>query len=222
MCASKLQTAVVTGGGGALARAIAAALLQEPGWVVESPAKSELDVRDESSVSRFFAGREVDFLVCAAGITRDAALGNLGEEAWDDVWQTNYAGALLCAQTVLPGMLARTSGHILFVSSHSAIHPPRGQVAYAAAKAALLGLTADLAQRHGSSNIRVNALLPGFLETRMTQAVSERRRSEVLAAHALGRFNTCREAADFVRFLHHRLPHTSGQAFQLDSRPARI
>jgi 3-oxoacyl-[acyl-carrier protein] reductase len=115
-------------------------------------------------------------------------------------------------------MLARNTGHIIFISSFSALHPPLGQVAYAAAKAALLGYVADLAGRHGRSNIRVNAVLPGFLETRMTETVSARRRSEILAAHALERFNTCREAAGFIRFLHHDLPHTSGQVFQLDSR----
>jgi 3-oxoacyl-[acyl-carrier protein] reductase len=116
-------------------------------------------------------------------------------------------------------MIARGHGHIVFISSHSAKHPPVGQAAYASAKAALLGLTADLAALHGASNIRINAVLPGFVETRMTENVTETRRKQVLADHSLGRFNTCREAAAFIRFLHHELPHTSGQVFQLDSRP---
>jgi 3-oxoacyl-[acyl-carrier protein] reductase len=110
-------------------------------------------------------------------------------------------------------------GHVVFISSHSAIHPPPGQVAYATAKAALLGLTSGLAIELGPEQIRVNAILPGFLETRMTQGVSSLRREQVLSAHTLGRFNTCEAAAAMIAFLHHALPHTSGQMFQLDSRP---
>jgi 3-oxoacyl-[acyl-carrier protein] reductase len=115
-------------------------------------------------------------------------------------------------------MIARGHGHIIFISSRSAKHPPIGQAAYATAKAALLGLTADLASRHGPSNIRVNTVLPGFMETRMTENITQTRRQQVLADHSLGRFNTCRQTAAFIRFLHHELPHTSGQVFQLDSR----
>jgi 3-oxoacyl-[acyl-carrier protein] reductase len=115
-------------------------------------------------------------------------------------------------------MKRRKSGHVIFISSNSALHPPAGQAAYAAAKAALLGLVGDLAGPCGDFNIRVNAVLPGFLATRMTESVSNTRRAEVLAAHALGRFNTCERTAAFIRFLHFELPHTSGQVFQLDSR----
>jgi 3-oxoacyl-[acyl-carrier protein] reductase len=117
-------------------------------------------------------------------------------------------------------MLARGCGHVIFVSSFSAVHPPPGLAAYATAKAALLGLTRDLAGRCGSRNIRVNSVLPGFLETRMTHNVTAKRRAAVLAEHVLGTFNTPAAVAGFLHFLHHRLPHTSGQVFQLDSRLA--
>ena len=167
---------------------------------------------------RYFDTAPVDLLVCAAGIIRDAPLLRFTEAAWNEIWQVNFKGAAICAEAVLPGMVARKAGHIIFISSYSALHPPLGQVAYATAKAALLGLVADLSVRHGLSNIRVNAVLPGFLQTRMTESVTEQRRAEILAAHTLGRFNTCTEAAGFIRFLHHDLPHTSGQVFQLDSR----
>lgn len=212
------QRAVITGGGGTLAREIASSL-RLPGWRIETPERDELDVTDKSAVGKFFAEMPVDLLVCAAGITRDVPLLRLDEETWDQTWDVNFSGALSCAEAVLSGMIARGHGHIVFISSYSAKHPPVGQAAYAASKAALLGLTADLAARHGASNVRVNAVLPGFMETRMTEGVSEARRSEVLADHCLRRFNTCREAAAFIRFLHHELPHTSGQVFQLDSRP---
>jgi 3-oxoacyl-[acyl-carrier protein] reductase len=213
------QRAVITGGGGTLAREIATCL-DMAGWRIETPTRDELDVTDDTAVGKFFAELPVDLLVCAAGITLDAPLIRLDAQTWDETWAVNFKGAFTCAEAVLPGMIARGRGHIVFISSHSALHPPVGQSAYASAKAALLGLTADLAARHGASNVRVNAVLPGFMETRMTRSVTETRRNQVLADHSLGRFSTCRQAAAFIRFLHHELPHTSGQVFQLDSRPA--
>lgn len=214
---TETRHAVITGGTGSLGSAIAMELQQE-GWVIAAPGSAELHLSDPREVRRYFDGRPVDLLVCAAGITRDSPLARLSENAWDAVWTVNFRGALTCAEAVLPVMRQRRTGHIVFISSFSAFHPPVGQAAYAAAKSALLGLVADLARRHGSENIRVNAILPGFLETRMTENVSQSRRSEILADHTLGRFNTCGLTGGFIRFLHHHLPHTSGQVFQLDSR----
>ena len=211
------QHAVITGGSGSLGRAIATAM-QAAAWTIATPDRNQLDVRNQAAIHQYFARRPVDLLVCAAGMIRDAPLARLTESAWDETWEVNFNGAAWCADAALPHMLEQGSGHIVLISSYSALHPPVGQAAYAAAKAALLGLVSDLATRHGRSNIRVNAVLPGFLETRMTEAVSESRRAEIAAAHTLGRFNTCRETAGFIRFLHHDLPHTSGQVFQLDSR----
>ncbi len=209
--------AVITGGDGSLATAAATAL-RDAGWAVHAPGRLALDVTDPDAVARFFAGRSVDLLVCTAGLTRDAPLARTTEEAWDAVWAVNFNGARACAAAVLPGMKERRKGHIVFISSFSAIHPPAGQAAYAAAKAALLGLVSDLAMRHGRDHIRVNAILPGFLETPMTGSLTDARRAAVLEDHVLGRFNTCEQVAGFIRFLHHDLPHTSGQVFQLDSR----
>lgn len=214
---SEKRHAVITGGSGSLGQAIATAL-QHPDWTIEAPGRQELDVRNQIAVRSYFESRRVDLLVCAAGITRDALLPRLTEAAWDETWAVNFNGAASSADAVLPGMIRRTSGHIVFISSFSALRPPPGQAAYAAAKASLLGLVSDLAARHGPSNIRVNAILPGFLETRMTETVTAIRRAEILNAHSLGRFNTPRKTAGFLRFLHHELPHTSGQVFQLDSR----
>lgn len=213
-----MQHAVITGGTGTLGKALAETL-QAPGWTVTAPGSCDLDVRDKAAVQKYFSERKTDLLVCAAGVTHDAPLARLSENAWNDAWAVNFTGAACCATAVLPAMLARKRGHIIFISSYSALHPPVGQVAYASAKAALLGFVTDLAIRHGSSNIRVNAVLPGFLETKMTTSMSVRRRSEILSDHTLNRFNTCPDVAKFIRFLHHEMPHTSGQLLQLDSRP---
>ena len=212
-----MHRAVITGGSGSLGRAIEAAL-ESPAWKILAPSSSDLDVRDERAIRSFFQQNPVDLLVSAAGITRDSPLARATEESWDQVFAVNFKGAAACAREVLPGMIGKKSGHIVFISSFSALHPPIGQVAYATAKAALLGLTEDLARINGPHNIRVNAILPGFLETRMTENVSEKRRKSVRGNHVLDRFNTPEHVAKFIRHLHHDLPHTSGQVFQLDSR----
>ena len=140
------------------------------------------------------------------------------ETIWDKVFSLNYDAAMWAATAAIPGMVERGSGHVVFISSHAAIHPAIGQAAYSTAKAALLGLTADLAERWGSSGIRINAVMPGFLETPMTTTVSASRKEEVKEEHRLGRFNTPVATAGFIRFLDEEMPHTSGQVFQLDSR----
>ncbi|MEO5716836.1 MAG: SDR family NAD(P)-dependent oxidoreductase [Luteolibacter sp.] len=212
-----MKQAVITGGNGTLGHAIAAAL-EDPGWKILTPSSTDMDVRDESSVRRFFQQNPLELLVCAAGIIRDAPLLRMTGDSWDDVIAVNFKGAVACARAALPAMIRNGGGHIIFISSFSALHPPVGQAAYATAKAALLGLMEDLARAHGPQNIRVNTVLPGFIETRMTESVSEKRREEVRDSHLLKRFNTPVEVGKFIRHLHHHLPHTSGQVFQLDSR----
>lgn len=210
---------VVTGGRGGLGVVIAEGF-REHGYEVWNPGRNELDVTDEEAVSGGLGKRKADLLVCCAGVTGDSLVARLGEEGWNRVWDVNFHGAMRCAEAVLPGMRKRGRGHIVFLSSHGALRPPPGQSAYASSKAALLGLAAALAVRVGPDNIRVNSILPGFLDNRMTAPVSEGRREEVLAGHALGRFNTMDRVARFIRFLHEEMPHTSGQAFVLDNRPA--
>jgi 3-oxoacyl-[acyl-carrier protein] reductase len=211
---------VITGGCGGLGSALLAAF-HSPHWHLAAPGRHQLDVTQPAAVRGYFAGRAVDLVVCAAGITRDAPLARLDEAGWDEVIAVNFTGAAACAAAVLPGMVARGAGHLVFLSSFSALQPPAGQVAYATAKAALLGLTRRLAHRHGGHGIRVNAILPGFLETALTRQVTAKRRAEILAAHSLGAFNTPAAVAGFIHHLHHCLPHTSGQFFQLDSRLGR-
>lgn len=213
-----MEHIVITGGSGGLGSAIAEEF-RTAGHDVAAPSSHDLDVKDARAVSEWFRERPVDLLVCCAGITRDAPLPRLTPGAWDDCWQVNFSGAVACVQAALPLMKKCSTGHIVFISSYSAYHPPAGQAAYASAKAALIGWMADHAAPLGAHGVRVNALFPGFLETKMTASVSEKRRAEVLASHALGRFNTPENAARFIRFLHEEMPHTSGQVFNLDSRP---
>jgi 3-oxoacyl-[acyl-carrier protein] reductase len=215
----KKRQAVITGGEGSLAQAVVCAL-QDPGWEILAPGRAMLDVRDQDAVSNYFQVHRPELLVCAAGITRDAPIVKTSEQDWDEVFEVNFTAAAACARAAMAGMIENGCGHIIFISSYSALHPPVGQLAYATAKAALSGLAVALANQHGPENIRVNCLLPGFMETRITVGVSDRRREAILADHALKRYNTVAEVGKFIRHLHHELPHTSGQIFQLDSRTA--
>lgn len=208
---------VITGGEGGLARAIAATF-RDAGHEVMTPGRAELDVTDESAVKDYFRLHAPDLLICNAGITRDTPLARLDERSWDEVLSVNLRGAAACATAALRGMVRARNGHIVFISSYSALHPPAGQAAYSAAKAGLIGLGKSLAKEVGSAGIRVNVVLPGFLETKMTEGVKAERREQVKAEHVLDRFNTPEAVAAFLVTLHLQLPHTSGQVFQLDSR----
>lgn len=208
---------MISGGEGGLGRALAAAFAAA-GHPVLAPGRGDLDVTCPESIAAFFRRHSPELLVCNAGLTRDAPLARLGEAAWDEVMAVNLRGAARCAAAASCAMLRARTGHIIFISSFSALHPPAGQAAYAAAKAGLIGLGKSLARELGPAGIRVNTVLPGFLDTPMTAGLSDERREHVRHEHALDRFNTPAAAADFLVHLHDHLPHTSGQVFQLDSR----
>jgi 3-oxoacyl-[acyl-carrier protein] reductase len=208
---------IITGGTGGLAIALADAF-RETGAEVFAPGRDELDVRSSSDADRYFESFErIDVLVNNAGITGDQLFARLGEADWDAVLDTNLKGAFLCSRAAAKRMIQQRDGSIIQIGSYSALNPPIGQSAYAASKAGLIGFTKSLAKELGPRNIRVNCVLPGFLETRMTAPLSEEARAAALSRHALGRFNTVGDAARFVRTLC-TLTHVSGQVFQLDSR----
>tara|TARA_R110002096_G_scaffold54517_15_gene140625 strand:- start:9990 stop:10643 length:654 start_codon:yes stop_codon:yes gene_type:complete len=216
---SQPPVALITGGEGDLAQAISRQL-DSSGWQVLAPGHRELDVSSRDSVRAYFdqqIGGRIDLLVNNAGITQDRAFLKLSESNWDEVVDTNLKGAFLCSQTALRLMQKQRDGHIINIGSYSAINPPLGQANYASAKAGLFGLTKSLAKEVGKRNIRINCLLPGFLETKMTTGLPEKVIQQARENHALGRFNTCEEVARFVGFLA-STENVSGQVFQLDSR----
>ena len=213
-----MQQAIITGGEGGLGEAISTTL-KSAGVDVLSPGRGDLNVADAASVKDYFhQSDDIDLLVCNAGATLDKPLARMSESDWDQVMQVNLKGAFLCAREVSRSMMKRRSGHIIFISSFSAIHPPAGQANYAAAKSALLGMMKSMSQELGARSVRVNAILPGFLETKMTENLSDEVKQAALEKHTLGKFNTPEAVAEFVAHLHQRMPHTSGQVFNLDSR----
>ena len=206
---------LISGGEGDLARALQK---EFPRDAVHAPGRKEMDVRKEAQIETYFSRLErVDVLIANAGLTRDGAVTALARDDFNEVVNANLRGAFLCSRAALKFMLRQRSGHIVLIGSRAARHGTRGQSAYAAAKAGLVGLAQSLAKEYGARNIRCNVVLPGFLETRLTAGLSPQRRETVRAEHALGRFNTVENAARFIAFLA-RMDHVSGQVFALDSR----
>ncbi|MEZ5388043.1 MAG: SDR family oxidoreductase [Prosthecobacter sp.] len=214
--------ALVTGGEGDLAQALVAELAQS-GFEVLAPSRAELDVTSAASVKSYFASvKQIDLLVNNAGVCRDVSMIKMSDEDFDQVVDVNLKGAFLVSQAAVKLMAKQRQGHIMNIGSYSALSGPAGQTNYAAAKAALIGLTQSIAQEYGARNVRANCVLPGFLETKMTRHLLEDAawREGLMNAHALGRLNTPQEAARFIAFLH-TMENVSGQVFQIDSRVRR-
>jgi 3-oxoacyl-[acyl-carrier protein] reductase len=179
--------------------------------------RQQVEEAVERIVARF--GR-VNVLINNAGITADEPCGQMSDESWQRVLDVNLRGALLCSRAVSRAMIRQRDGHIINVSSYAGRAGARGQSNYAAAKAGLFGLTQSLAKELGSRNVRVNAILPGVLPTKMTAQLTSEQLDAFASANVLGRINSVNEVARFIAFLA-TTRNISGQLFQLDSRIAR-
>ena len=152
----------------------------------------------ETAVERL--GR-IDVLVNNAGITRDTLLLRMTEEDWDGVLTTNLKGVFLCSKAAIRPMLRQRSGRIVSITSVVGLVGNAGQANYAAAKAGLVGFTKSLAKEVGSRGITVNAVAPGFIETRMTENLTDELRQGLLKQTPLGRFGAPEDVASAVAFL---------------------
>ena len=211
------RLAVITGGAGDLAQAIAAELSMLP-LTVHAPGREVLDVSDPGSVQSYFSSVDrVDLLINNAAIRDDALCATMTPAQWDSVMATDLRGAFLCAQAAALKMMKQRLGHIINIGSFSAKIGNAGQANYAAAKAGMIGLTQSLARELGKRNVRVNCVLPGFLETKFSVGMPPEFTKHARKMHELGRFNTVADAARFIAFLD-SMQAVSGQVFQLDSR----
>ena len=209
---------LITGGGGDLARAMQDEF-DRAGWQIDAPTRRQLDVTEQTSLQQWIArGPCCDLLIHNAGMRLDGPLARMPENDWDRVIAVHLTAAQRLARAVTARWRAEgRAGHLVFIGSHSGSHGVAGQTNYAAAKAGLCGLAKSLAVELGPDNIRVNVVLPGFLDTRMTRDLNQRDRQRHLGRHVLGRFNQTTDAARFIVFLN-SMRHVSGQVFQLDSR----
>jgi 3-oxoacyl-[acyl-carrier protein] reductase len=166
----------------------------------------KVDVASEAAVSAWadaVAKRygRIDVLVNNAGITRDALLLRMKEADWDLVMNINLKGAFLCTRAVVRFMAQQRSGRIVNVASVVGVIGNVGQANYVASKAGLIGLTKTVAREFAGRGITVNAVAPGFIETQMTAALSEKVREGFLAQIPLGRAGSPEDVADAVTFL---------------------
>jgi 3-oxoacyl-[acyl-carrier protein] reductase len=143
----------------------------------------------------------IDALINNAGITRDTLMMRMSEDDWDAVIHTNLKGAFLTSKAAMRPMLRQRSGRIVNITSVVGLVGNPGQANYASAKAGLIGLTKSMAKEVGSRGITVNAVAPGFIETRLTDVLPEDLKEMLLKQTPLGRFGSPDDVAGAVSFL---------------------
>jgi 3-oxoacyl-[acyl-carrier protein] reductase len=143
----------------------------------------------------------IDGLVNNAGITRDNLLLRMKAEEWEAVLATNLTGVYHCTQAALRPMLKQRGGRIVNLTSVVGITGNAGQANYAASKAGVIGFTKAVAREVASRSITVNAVAPGFIETEMTAAMTDKAREAVVSSVPMGRVGRPEDVAGAVLFL---------------------
>lgn len=164
------------------------------------------DLKDRSAVTALAAQAEeslgqVDILVNNAGITRDNLFLRMSDEEWDDVIAVNLTSVFVLIRGCLRSMMRRRSGRIINIASISGVMGNPGQPNYAASKAGLVGMTKSLAREVSSRGITVNCIAPGFIQTPMTDALTEKQVEAVAGAIPAGRFGSPEDIAAAAVFL---------------------
>ena len=221
------KIALVTGGSQGIGEAIAKRLAAAGAHVVvaarnEAKARSvaeaigasggsaeplALDVADPASVAAGFKAvvekhGKLDVLVNNAGITDDGLILRMPKEAWDRVIATDLTGVFLAAQEAAKTMIRKkVAGRIVNITSVVGLMGNPGQTNYAAAKAGVVGFTKALAREIGSRGITVNAVAPGYIETSMTDAMTDEAKKALVGQIVLGRLGTAADVAGAVLWL---------------------
>ena len=217
-CSLEGKTALVTGGSRGIGRAIALELAragarvtlsyrsgrdEAEGVAQEVGARAvQADVADPEQARRLVdESGDLDILVNNAGLTRDGLIARMSDDDWSDVIETNLGGVFHTCRAAARGMMRRRSGSIVNISSIVGLHGNPGQTNYSASKAGIIGFTKALARELGNRGVRANVVAPGYVDTRLTQAIAEEMRQLMLANTPLGRFGEPEDVAGAVRFL---------------------
>ncbi len=164
------------------------------------------DVSDLKSVQEIVDSiikefEKIDVLVNNAGITKDGLLMRMNEEDWDIVLDTNLKGVFSMTKAVTRSMMSKRYGKVINITSIVGIMGNAGQANYVASKAGVIGFTKSIAKELASRNININAIAPGFIETEMTDKLSEEVKQNYLNSIPLKKFGTGNDIANAVKFL---------------------
>ena len=215
------KTALITGASGGIGEAIARALSAQGAEVALSGRKKEVleklssqlgghaltaSLDDRAAVAALVKEAEqkmgrIDILVNNAGLTKDNLALRLTDDAWDEVIAVDLTAGFLLARAVLRGMVKRRWGRIISITSVVGEIGNAGQANYAAAKGGLAAMSKSLAREVANRGITVNCVAPGFIETAMTDALSDDQKKALAAAIPVGRFGRGEDVAGAVAWL---------------------
>ncbi len=217
------RTALVTGATGGIGGAIARALHASGATVTISGTRIEMldslagqlsgrvhvvrcNLADAEDVENLVPTAEkamgqVDILINNAGITRDNLCVRLKDEDWDQVIAVDLTAAFRLCRAAMKGMMRRRFGRIIGITSVVGVTGNAGQANYAAAKAGIIGMTKSLAQEVASRGVTVNAIAPGFIETAMTEALTDRQKDAILSRVPAGRLGSPDDIAAAALYL---------------------
>jgi 3-oxoacyl-[acyl-carrier protein] reductase len=221
------KIALVTGGSRGIGRSCCEVLADRGATVIVNYAKGETAAREVAAAISARGGKaevagfdvadtkavdeaidalctrhgRVDILVANAGISIDGLLLRLKDEDLEKLWATNVRGAIACARAASRSMMRKRWGRIVFMSSVVGEMGNAGQTAYAATKAALVGVAKSIAREYASRNVTSNVVAPGYIETEMTAAMSPEQREMLVKIVPLGRTGTTRDVAAACAYL---------------------
>jgi len=211
------RIALVTGASRGIGHAIAEQLAKDGAKVIGTSTSEEgakkvpgigmvLDVRDAAQTESLITAiqkqhGDIAILVNNAGITRDNLALRMKDAEFDEVIDTNLRAVFRLSRAVMRGMMKARWGRIISVTSVVGASGNAGQANYAAAKAAVAGMTRSLARELGSRNITVNCVAPGFIDTDMTRALSDEQKKALLGQIPLGRLGAAQDVAAAVAYL---------------------
>ncbi|OUL17128.1 3-oxoacyl-ACP reductase [bacterium AM6] len=181
-----------------------------------------LDVTDPASVRDAFQGvfkkhRRLDVLVSNAGVLQDALIGMVTPEQIQQVFSVNTYGVLYCAQYASRLMARNGGGSIINLASIIGVNGNVGQAVYGGSKAAVIGITLSLSKELAPTNIRVNAIAPGFIDTDMARSIGSEKYAERVASIAMDRVGAPAEVANVAVFLGSDLSsYVTGQVIGVD------
>ncbi|GAB2773849.1 3-oxoacyl-[acyl-carrier-protein] reductase [Streptomyces sp. NPDC054796] len=209
------RSVLVTGGNRGIGLAIASAFADAGDKVAITYRSGEppsgflavkCDITDPEQVEQAYKEIEekqgaVEVLVANAGVTRDQLLLRMSEEDFTSVVETNLTGTFRVVKRATRGMLRARKGRVVLISSVVGLLGSAGQSNYAASKAGLVGFARSLARELGSRSITCNVVAPGFVDTDMTQALTDEQRENIMGQVPMGRYAQPGEIASAVRFL---------------------